>query len=353
MSACERRWVRAGPHLVTRLAPSRLSTTVSAHRHRLGSYAHPGDIRAPAPRAVAAGRRLDDAVTAPLSVPGPSRDPEPPPRAWPRFPRRASANASTDATNNASTDAASNATANAAPTASTRSHLRPAGAFARRSHLGSRAMIGLALALGIVAACTSGPAGSSGSPATTAPAGSSMPSATVTAPATAAAPASPSTTATSTPVPTPTPSPAPPLALASSAFSNGGAIPTRYTCSDADVSPPLGWSHAPQGTLAFALVVVDTDASGFVHWVISDIPGDRTSLAAGQRVGVAGRNSFGGVGYGGPCPPVGSGSHHYVFTLYALSHRLGLGGVPTAAQVRAAAAKVTLATAHITGTFRR
>lgn len=109
----------------------------------------------------------------------------------------------------------------------------------------------------------------------------------------------------------------------------------------------------PSGTVAFALVVVDTDASDFVHWVVSDIPGDLSALAAGQRAGVAGRNSFGGVGYGGPCPPVGSGAHHYVFTLYALSHGLGLGGVPTATQVRTAAAKVTLATARLTGTFRR
>jgi len=156
----------------------------------------------------------------------------------------------------------------------------------------------------------------------------------------------------STPGPTPTPSPPPPLALASSAFSNGGAIPARYTCSGSDVSPPLAWNHAPHGTVAFALVVLDTDASGFVHWVVSDIPGALSGLAASERAGVAGRNGFGGVGYGGPCPPVGSGTHHYVFTLYALSHKLALGGVPTATQVRAAAAKVTLATAHLTGTVR-
>ena len=155
------------------------------------------------------------------------------------------------------------------------------------------------------------------------------------------------------PTPTPTPSPPPPLALASSAFHAGGAIPARHTCSGADVSPPLAWSHTPHGTVAFALVVDDTDAGGFIHWVVSDIPGDLSALAAGQRAGVAGRNSFGGVGYGGPCPPIGSGAHHYVFTLYALSHKLGLRGVPTAAQVRAAAARVTMATAHLTGTFRR
>jgi len=225
--------------------------------------------------------------------------------------------------------------------------------FGRHVCAGSRGVIGLALVLGIVGACTGAPPGS------TAPTGATA-TATVgsTAPATTTAPpASATPSASATPVttsgPTPTPSPAPPLALASSAFSNGGAIPARYTCSGVDVSPPLAWSHAPQGTVAFALVVVDTDASGYVHWVLSDIPGDRTALAAGERAGVAGRNSDGRVGYYGPCPPVGSGVHHYVFTLYALSHRLGLGGVPTATQVRAAAAKVTLATAHITGTFRR
>ena len=219
-----------------------------------------------------------------------------------------------------------------------------------RGQVAAPVLLCLALALGLTGGCAGGPAVTSGSPATIAPAGSSTPSA-----ATAPASGSPAASAlpTSTAGPTPTPSAAPPLALSSSSFGAGGAIPARYTCSGADGSPPLAWSHAPQGTVVFALVVVDTDASGFVHWVVSDIAGNLSGLAAGERVGVAGRNSFGGVGYGGPCPPVGSGAHHYVFTLYALSHKLGLGGVPTATQVRAAAAKVTLATARLTGTFRR
>jgi Raf kinase inhibitor-like YbhB/YbcL family protein len=216
----------------------------------------------------------------------------------------------------------------------------------------ARARAGLlVLVLGLVVACTSAPAGSSGAVPTTSGAGAASP----TAPATSPAPGSPTATAGATRAPAATPkaSPPPPLGLSSPAFANDGAIPARYTCGGADGSPPLAWSQAPAGTAAFALVVLDSDASGFVHWVVADIPGDRTSLAAGERIGVAGRNSFGGVGYGGPCPPVGSRTHHYVFTLYALSHRLALGGVPTAAQVRAAAAKVTLTTAHITATFRR
>jgi Raf kinase inhibitor-like YbhB/YbcL family protein len=208
-------------------------------------------------------------------------------------------------------------------------------------------LLSLLIGAALLASCGGGPASAT-------PPGSPT-SAVTTAPASGppAASALPTSTTGPSPSPSPTPSPAPPLALASSACGASGAIPARYTCSGADGSPPLAWSHVPPATVAFALVVVDTDASDFVHWVASDIPGDLSALTAGQRAGVAGRNSFGTVGYGGPCPPVGSGAHHYVFTLYALSHKLGLGGVPTATQVRTAAANVTLATARLTGTFRR
>jgi Raf kinase inhibitor-like YbhB/YbcL family protein len=76
--------------------------------------------------------------------------------------------------------------------------------------------------------------------------------------------------------------------LTSAAFADNGAIPKRYTCEDADVSPPLNWSDAPPGAKSFALIVDDPDAPDprapkmtWVHWVIENIPADTLSLPEG------------------------------------------------------------------------
>lgn len=144
------------------------------------------------------------------------------------------------------------------------------------------------------------------------------------------------------------------LSLTSQAFVEGGSIPSRHSCDGPDVSPPLAWAGGPAGTAAFALVVDDPDARGFVHWVAFDIPGDRLSLAEGAS-GTGGfgqgRNDFGRVGWGGPCPP--SGTHRYVFELFALDRALGLSGSPTAADVRRAMGGHVLGSARLTGTYRR
>ncbi len=146
-----------------------------------------------------------------------------------------------------------------------------------------------------------------------------------------------------------------PFTLTSPAFHDGGAIPSRFTCDGADDSPPLAWRGAPAGAAVFALLVTDPDARGFVHWVATDIPGSTASLAEGAsgsgRAGREGRNDFGRTGWAGPCPP--SGTHRYVFELYALSAPLALPGTPTAAAVRAALAGRVLGQARLTGTYRR
>jgi Raf kinase inhibitor-like YbhB/YbcL family protein len=143
--------------------------------------------------------------------------------------------------------------------------------------------------------------------------------------------------------------------LTSTAFADGGAIPRKYTCDAADVSPPLAWAGAPAGTAAYALLVTDRDARGFVHWVAADIPGSATGLAEGATgtaaAGLEGRTDFGRTGWGGPCPP--SGTHRYVFELYALTAPLGLGARPSAADVNRALAGRTLGKATLTGTYQR
>jgi Raf kinase inhibitor-like YbhB/YbcL family protein len=107
------------------------------------------------------------------------------------------------------------------------------------------------------------------------------------------------------------------FALTSPAFRSGGAIPKRYTCDGADVSPPLRWSTPPAGTRSLALSVIDLDAQGFRHWLAWGIPPTRGGLVAGQHPLHEAINGFGRRGYSGPCPP--SGHHRYQFSLYALN----------------------------------
>ncbi len=102
-----------------------------------------------------------------------------------------------------------------------------------------------------------------------------------------------------------------------------------FGCSGQNVSPALSWSHAPEGTQSFALLVHDPDAptgSGWWHWVVYNIPASVNILPAGagnpeqHRLpagAVQGRTDFGSHEYGGPCPPPGK-PHHYHFRLYAL-----------------------------------
>jgi Raf kinase inhibitor-like YbhB/YbcL family protein len=115
------------------------------------------------------------------------------------------------------------------------------------------------------------------------------------------------------------------LRLTSRAFQNEGTIPDKYSKLGGNISPPLTWTGVPEGTTSLALIVDDPDAPGgaFVHWLVYGIPPGTSELAEhlqqlkelrnGARQGV---NGFGDPGYGGPQPP--SGTHRYIFHLYAL-----------------------------------
>jgi Raf kinase inhibitor-like YbhB/YbcL family protein len=145
------------------------------------------------------------------------------------------------------------------------------------------------------------------------------------------------------------------MKLTSTAFSDGGDIPRKYSCDGDDVSPPLAWEGVPADAKALVLIVDDPDARGFVHWVAFDIPAATGGLAEGASTSDSslrqGTNSFGKVGWGGPCPP--SGTHHYRFRLLAVREPLGLAGSPTAEKVLAAAEGQSVAETTLTGLFHR
>ena len=115
------------------------------------------------------------------------------------------------------------------------------------------------------------------------------------------------------------------LTITSSAFVEGGMIPKKYSCDDADVSPPLAIGGVPEGSKSLALIADDPDAPVgiWVHWVLYNLPPDTKILAEGMPTDAALKNGakqgitdFGRPGYGGPCPP--SGTHRYYFKVYAL-----------------------------------
>jgi len=143
------------------------------------------------------------------------------------------------------------------------------------------------------------------------------------------------------------------FALTSSAFADGQAIPTEFTCDGADRPPPLAWDESPKGTRSFALIVDDPDApSGtFRHWGAYDIPASAYSVSGTFQQAV---NDFGKPGYGGPCPPKGHGPHRYRFKLMALDvDKLDVGSNPNVARVEAQAASHVVGRAELTGTYER
>lgn len=145
------------------------------------------------------------------------------------------------------------------------------------------------------------------------------------------------------------------MELSSSAFQEGGSIPTKYTCDGENVSPPLSWSGAPEGTESLALILEDHDApSGtFVHWVLFNIPPDRNSLTEGDSGGgTSGQTGFREQTYGGPCPPGGS-EHRYFFKLYALENTLSVEPGATKSEVEEAMQGQILAQGQLMGTYSR
>ena len=151
------------------------------------------------------------------------------------------------------------------------------------------------------------------------------------------------------------------LQITSAAFSAGETIPKKFTCDGPDVSPKLTWNEPPAKTQSFTLIMDDPDApvGTWVHWVLFDLPADTKELSEGvakqeqlSNGARQGRNDFGKIGYGGPCPPPGK-PHRYFFKLYTLDSKLNLKAGATKADVERAMKGHILANAELIGRYGR
>ena len=154
------------------------------------------------------------------------------------------------------------------------------------------------------------------------------------------------------------------IKITSTAFQPGGSIPSKYTCEDRDLSPPLAWSGAPSGTKTFALIVDDPDAPDpakpqrvYVHWVLHNLSAATVALAENASKkglpngAVQGKNDWGKAEYGGPCPPIGR--HRYFFKLYALDTELAGLSSPTKGDLERAMKGHVLDSGELVGTYQK
>ncbi len=106
----------------------------------------------------------------------------------------------------------------------------------------------------------------------------------------------------------------PGLTLTTTAFSDGGEIPAKYTQSDPNpTSPALEWSNVPPNTVTFVLHMHDPDVArqkttdDMLHWLMFNIPGTARSLPEGVPANAQTsdgatqiKNGGGVIGYRGP-----------------------------------------------------
>jgi len=155
--------------------------------------------------------------------------------------------------------------------------------------------------------------------------------------------------------------------LQGTSYDNGEEIPTKYAHASVvgghNISPGFDWTDPPTSTKSFALSIIDPHpvAKNWVHWFLVNIPfKERTiregssmtsTLPSGSREMM---NSYGELGYGGPAPPPGSGSHPYVTTLYALNvESIALGKNASLREFLRSIEGKVIAEAGMTGYFER
>jgi Raf kinase inhibitor-like YbhB/YbcL family protein len=160
----------------------------------------------------------------------------------------------------------------------------------------------------------------------------------------------------------------PAMTLTTTAFPDGGQIPTKYTQSGAQISPALTWTNAPPNTASFVLHMHDPDVArnrttdDQVHWLVWNIPGSATGLPEGVPQGAdlkdgSRQTSASGPVYRGPGAPANGPMHHYTFEVYALDTKLDVAPAADAFETRTAVMKAmqghVIGKAVYMGLFRR
>ena len=153
--------------------------------------------------------------------------------------------------------------------------------------------------------------------------------------------------------------------LTSEEVRDGAPMPAAHALAGDNRSPQLSWTGAPKGTQGYVVTCFDPDAptpSGFWHWLVVDLPAEKTSLAggAGQEDGTRlppgafhCRNDYGKMGYGGAAPPKSDRPHRYYFVVHALDvAKLGVNESTSPAAVSFTMLGHTLARAILTPTFK-
>jgi Raf kinase inhibitor-like YbhB/YbcL family protein len=159
------------------------------------------------------------------------------------------------------------------------------------------------------------------------------------------------------------------MTLTSSAWQDGGMIPTKHTQAGGEVSPPLAWTNVPDDVTSFVLMAHDVDtATGngtddLLHWLVWNIPAGARSLPEGLPQGSPlpdGLRQIGATGpnYRGPGAAASGPAHHYVFELFGLDASIdvpavGTGPAQTRAAVMAAMAGHVRGKAALVGLFKR
>lgn len=142
------------------------------------------------------------------------------------------------------------------------------------------------------------------------------------------------------------------LTVTSPAFQHNGAVPSKYTCQGEDINPPLEIAGIPEGTVSLVLIVEDPDApmGTWIHWVVWNIDPEKI-IEEDSVPGTEGTNDFRRHSYGGPCPP--SGTHRYIFRVYALDTELDLDSTAKKQDVERAMEGHILAEGELIGLYSK